>query len=182
MSDDSALISAWKAGDDRAGEELVRKYFQPLYRFFRTKLPSEAEDLVQRTFLDCIEAAAATEIETFRAFLFSVAHRRLADHLRQHFRKGECTDPLEHSVEWLGTSPSEHAARSETRDAVLEAIQRLPVTHQVAIELFYWENFKGHEIAQILGISEKTVRSRLTKARTKLRAELGSSFESALAR
>lgn len=181
METDSQLLSAWQAGDRDAGQKLVQRHVDALYRFFRTKTPGDAEDLVQRTFLDCFEAMEHQEFQSFRGFLFTVAHRRLVDHLRQHFRRGSITDPLEHSVEGLGTSPTQRVAKDQRNVAVLAALHRLPISHQIAVELFYWEELSCRELAEILDINEKTVRSRLTKARFRLREDLGASFVESLA-
>jgi RNA polymerase sigma factor (sigma-70 family) len=171
MSSDDELLRAWRAGDRRAGDQLIQNHFDPICRFFRTKLGDDVEDLIQRTFLDLLEAAERTSIESVRATLFTIAHRRLLDHLRMRYNR-----PVEQltslSVADLGTSPSAAVGRGEEQRLLHEAMRRVSLEHQVALELAYWEELSGPEIAAILGISENTVRSRLARARAALREEI----------
>ena len=53
---DHELLRAWQTGDDRAGEQLFRRHYQLILRFFHNKAGTQAHDLVQRTFLACLEA------------------------------------------------------------------------------------------------------------------------------
>jgi RNA polymerase sigma-70 factor (ECF subfamily) len=56
MDDDPQLLAAWCAGDKQAGAALVERHFASIYRFFRNKVAGEVDDLVQRTFMSCLEA------------------------------------------------------------------------------------------------------------------------------
>jgi len=160
------MLRAWRAGDRGAGDALIRHHFDAVLRFFRTKLGDDVEDLVQRTFLDLLEAG---DVPNVRATLFTIAHRRLLDQLRARYHRA--VEPLGSvSIADLGTSPSGVVARSEEEQLLAEALRQIPLDYQVALELAYWEDLTGPEIAGILGISEPTVRSRLTRAREALRA------------
>ncbi len=56
----------------------------------------------------------------------------------------------------------------------------LPIAHQIALELYYWEDLDAHQIAEVMGISHSAMRSRLVKARDLLRvamAEIAQSQE-----
>jgi RNA polymerase sigma factor (sigma-70 family) len=171
MGDDDELLAAWRAGDRRAGDALVGRWFEPICRFFRSKLGDDIEDLIQRTFLDCLESRDRLRQPSFRSFLFAVARNRLFDELRRELRRP--VDQLGSiSMADVATRPSERVARAETRDVVLRAMRTLPVDFQIALELAYWEDLTGVEIASILGISEHTVRSRLSRARRMLRAQV----------
>ena len=63
-------------------------------------------------------------------------------------------------------------ARNEQERSLHEALRRIPIDHQIALELAYWEDLSGPEIAGILDISEHTVRSRLARAREMLREQV----------
>ena len=52
---------------------------------------------------------------------------------------------------------------------LLEGLRRLPIEHQIALELFYWEGFDARQIAEVMGISHSAMRSRMAKARELLR-------------
>ena len=169
--DDREALRAWCRGDKAAGDALILRHFDPICRFFRSKLGDDVDDLIQRTFLDLLEAAGRSDIESVRATLFTIAHRRLLDHLRTVYRApAEGLTSL--SVADLGTSPSSAAGRSEEEQLLHEALRRISLDHQIVLELAYWEELDGPEIAAILGIGENTVRSRLARARQALREQL----------
>lgn len=111
-----------------------------------------------------------------KAFLFGVAWRRLADHLRKQSRVPAIDFGVSSLVD-LATGPATAALRRERGDLLREGLARIPVDDQVALELAYFEQLSMREIADVLGLEENTVRSRLARAREKLRAalaELGS--------
>ncbi len=172
MASDTELLDAWRGGDRNAGDELIRRHFSPICRFFRSKLGDQVEDLVQRTFLDCVESRDRIAPGGFRAYLFAVARNRLRDHLRGAYRRPAMIDLASHSVADLGTSPSGVAAKNQEERLLLDALRSIPIDQQIALELAYWEGLSGREIATALGISENTVRSRLARARDALRAQV----------
>jgi len=172
VSTDTELLAAWRDGDRDAGDELLRRYFDPVCRFFRGKLGDDVEDLIQRTFLDCVESRDRVREDGFRAYLFTVARNRLFDHLRAAQRRPERVDISLRSVEDLGTSPSTKLARTEHERLLVRALRAIPLDYQIALELAYWEQLSGREIAAVLGIAENTVRSRMSRARAALREQL----------
>jgi len=170
MADDWELLAAWRGGDTRAGNELVALHFQAISRFFRSKLGDDVEDIIQQTFLACVEARDRIEGASFRSYLFGVATRRLFDYLRAKYRTGHRIDFSVTSLADLGTTPSEGVARNQRARLLQTAMQQIPIDAQIALELAYWEGLSGKEIAVVLGIDEGTVRSRLSRARTRLRS------------
>lgn len=168
---DDELLAAWQDGDREAGDQLIGLYFDPLCRFFRGKLGGDVDDLIQRTFLDCVERREQIRQPTFRSYLFAVARNRLFDHLRQQL--GGREQALgETSIADLRTRASGVIARGESRQLVQQALAALPLDFQITLELAYWEGLKGAEIAGALDVSEHTVRSRMSRGRQLLRAEL----------
>jgi RNA polymerase sigma factor (sigma-70 family) len=171
VSDDLELLAAWRAGDAAAGETLFERHFDSLCRFFRSKLGDDVQDLIQQTFLGCLEGREQIRGDSFRGYLFGIARRRLFDHLRAAYRTDFDTLGSQ-SLAHLGTSPSTFAGRQERQALLLAAMQQLPLDFQITLELAYWEEMSGAEIATALDISENTVRSRLARAREQLREEL----------
>jgi RNA polymerase sigma factor (sigma-70 family) len=169
---DEVLLAAWQAGDSAAGNQLVARYFDSICRFFRAKLGDDVEDLIQRTFLDCMESKERITAGGFRAYIYGIARNRLFDHLRHNLRHKSDVDVGDISMADLGTSPSQHLTRTERQALLLRAMQTLTVDQQIALELAYWEGLGGPEIAKVLGIAENTVRSRLARAREALREAL----------
>ena len=169
---DFDLLDAWRAGDRSAGNALFGRHFDCICRFFRNKVALPlVEDLVQETFLSCLESKDDFRKQSsFRTFLFCVARRRLYDHFRR--KQSSPIDFTTSSIADLGASPSQDLARRQEQRLLLRALRAIPVDHQVALELYYWEGMEGREIAGVLGISPHTARSRLHRARQALREAL----------
>ncbi len=173
MSADIELLDAWCAGDNAAGDALIRRHFEAVCRFFRSKLGEDVEDLIQRTFQVCtVRRNDLTAGGSFRGFLFGVARNLLLDHLRRRYRRGEHDDVHVYSLRDLGTTPSEAVARNEREQLLQEAMRRISLDQRMLLELAHWEGLTGREIAQALDVGENTVRSRLSRARAALRDEL----------
>ena len=173
MGDVVELFTRWQGGDASAGDALLRACFDPLYRFFRTKVSGEVEDMIQRTLLDCVESKERVrDPEHFRTFLFRVARNRLHDRLRRELRLGPQVNLSDASLHELGTSPSSIVARDQRQQLVAEALRRIPLDYQIALELSYWEGMKAPQIAAVLELNPNTVRTRITRARAALKQQL----------
>jgi len=169
MADEWELLTAWRGGDGEAGNALVAEYFSAVSRFFRAKLGDDVEDIIQQTFLACVEGRDRIEGMSFRGYLFGVASRRLCAHLRARYRNGRDVDFAVSSLADLGTTPSEGVARNQRAQLLQTALSRIPLESQIALELAYWEGLSGAEIASALDVEVGTVRSRLSRARARLR-------------
>ena len=169
---DDELLAAWRDGAADAAETLFERHFDALYRFFRNKADEAADDLVQRTLLACFEGRDRFRGEcSFRTYLFAVARNQLLVFLAQQ-RRADAIDPGHDSVADSAASPSGTLERHREQTLVLQALRRLPVDHQVLLELFYWEQLSGSELAEVLGIAEGTIRTRLRRARELLTREI----------
>ena len=169
--EDFALLEKWRAGDLDAGNDLFERHFDAVHRFFSNKCaPENAADLVQRTFLAAVEARDRFEgRSSVRTFLFSIAHHELARHYRTRRSDWDASISSVAGVEPNGSSVLVKAAEQR---ALIEALRKLPFDLQVALELFYWENLRGPELAEVLGVPEGTVRSRLRRGLALLRERL----------
>jgi RNA polymerase sigma-70 factor (ECF subfamily) len=172
-STDFELLDAWKAGDAAAGNSLFERHFAAVCRFFRNKVDEGVDDLIQRTFLACVESRDRFRGESsFRTYLFTVARHELFAHLRRREREQARFDPLEHSVHDLGPTPTGVVAQHRSQRLLLEALRRIPVDLQVALELFYWEDLPASELARVLELPEGTVRTRIRRGRQLVEAAL----------
>jgi RNA polymerase sigma factor (sigma-70 family) len=166
VSSDIELFRAWRAGDRQAGSLLFARHFDSIYRFFRNKLDGDIEDLVQRTFVACVEGRERfREESSFRTYLFAVAHNLLREHLRRKRRAPAQLDLDSTSVVDLGASPLTLVVARAEEKVLLQALRRIPVESQVILELYFWEKLTGAEIGAILGVVEDTARSRIRKAK-----------------
>jgi RNA polymerase sigma-70 factor (ECF subfamily) len=176
MSDDAELLQRWRSGDKAAGDALFTRHFEALRRFFRSKVSvTEVEDLLQHTLLACLESVERFRSDSsFRTYLFAIARNQFAEHLRRQGRRSrrEVVDLSVTSVRDAGMSPSLVAAAHEQHALIAAAMQSIPVDFQITLELYYWEQLKGPELAEVLGISPATVRTRLHRARTALKERL----------
>ena len=138
-------------------EELVTHNETRLYRAALAILgdPQEAEDAVQDAFVRYLEKAPA-DLENSSAWLMRVLVNGCKSRLRLAWRR---VGPL---PEMLPTPGPEE--RQE-----LEELFALPPEDRVAIHLHYYEGYSTDEIAQILGCRPGTARSRLSRARDRLR-------------
>lgn len=144
-----------------------------MYRFFRTKVAREHfDDLVQRTFLGCVEARERFRGEaTFRTFLFQVARFQLYAHYRTSARDPRALGTA--SVRDLATSPTGVLVRKDQQRLLLAALRTLPLDLQIAVELRYWEGLSEPEIATVIDAPRGSVASRLRRAHLSLREAIG---------
>ena len=172
MATDFELLDAWQAGDKAAGNALVERHFDSIYRFFDRKVHGDVADLVQNTFLACVESNERfRRASIFRTYLFSIARRKLYDHWRARSRNPE-TDLTTSSIAGLGLTPSVEHVRKQEQRLLLEALRSIPLDSQLLLELHYWEGLTGPELAETFDIPEGTVRSRLRSARVSLEEKL----------
>lgn len=167
VQDDFAVLQRWRDGERTAGSELLQRHFDSLYRFFRNKAGADCDDLIQRTFLACVESRDRFRGDSsFRSYLFTVARHELYRHYQKANRGQKMVvDMSTMSVIQLGSSPSSKAARREEEQILLEALAQIPVDLQITLELHYWEGMSTTEIAAVLEIPSGTVKSRLRRAR-----------------
>lgn len=170
MDDDFELLEKWRAGDEQAGNALFRRHFRTLFKFFSTKIDGAVDDLVQESFLACVRGRDRFRHDaTFKTYLLTVARNRLYSFYKKRERG---FDPMQSSAIDGGASPASEVMAGEARARLLAALRRIPLEFQLTLELYYWEGLKGPELAQVLDISDHTVRSRLSRARALLRDEL----------
>ncbi len=166
MQPDEALYAAWRAGDSKAGAELFERHYPAIARFFRNKVDADAADLIQKTFLACLESKEKNRGDSsFRTYLFAVAHNVLYKHFRGKVREGARLDFGLTSVHDLQPTAASLLARRREERLLLQGLRRLPLDHQVLLELYFWEKMPAREIAEILATAEGTVRTRLRRAK-----------------
>ena len=171
--DDFALLDAWCDGDGAAGQQLFKRHFAAVYRFFCNKLGQDVDDLVQDTFVALTKAREKFRGDSaFRTFLFGIAYNQLLK-ARERAAKGRSLEAFESArAVAIDSSPSRVAARQQEQELLLRGLRRLPLDQQVVLELFYWEGCTSAQIAEIVGIPHGTVRSRLRLGRDALEALL----------
>jgi RNA polymerase sigma factor (sigma-70 family) len=166
--EDAALLDAWRAGDQAAGQQLFARYYEPVARFFVNKAGDRGPDLIQKTFLACVEGMHRFRGEgSFRSYVFAIAYRQLCRHYRDHRR--DLVDMSSVSAVALDPSLSGMVVEREEMRLFLAGLREIPLDLQVVLELHYWEQCGVAEIATVLDIPEGTVKSRLRRGREQLR-------------
>jgi RNA polymerase sigma-70 factor (ECF subfamily) len=127
----------------------------------------DAEDIVQETFLKLYRSGAWEQIENERAFLARVAWRLAVDR-----RKSLRGDELPGEVAALAANPEQAAITTDWNAMVQRLIDALPEELRQPLALSAMEEWSSKEIAEVMGIAEGTVRTRIMKARQVLKQKL----------
>jgi len=169
MQDDFSLLASWRNGVEQAGQELFERHFDDVYRFFQNKCSSEADDLVQRTFLACVNSIANFRAEaSFRTYLFTIARNELYAYLRRRQRDDAVLDFEITSLCDIVTTPGTRLGRDRDANRLREALGTLTVDDQVLLELRYWHSLDATALGEIFNLPPATVRTRLRRARQSL--------------
>jgi RNA polymerase sigma-70 factor (ECF subfamily) len=171
--DERALLARVQAGESGAFDLLVQRYL-PKARLVARRLmqnPDDADDLVQEAFLRALERIATFDIS--RAF--DPWFTRLLINLgtdwqrKQTVRRTEFHDP---EIFPGGSRPDRETERSELRSSLQRAMGQLPDRQRLIVTLFEIDGHSTEEVAEMLHISQVTVRWHLHQARKALRETL----------
>jgi RNA polymerase sigma-70 factor (ECF subfamily) len=175
VDDDLTVLQRWRDGDARAGEDLCSRYFDEIYRFFEYKIPGDADDLTQQTFLACVKARDRFRGQSsFRTYLYAIARNELYTRLRK-LPRFEHVDLETSSLDEIVSSPSKQLGKQQELAQIRAALRQLPVEQQVLLELHYWHDLDAGALAEMLDASPGAIRVRLLRARQALRERLGPS-------
>lgn len=173
---DSELAVRVQGGDGEAFEILARRYLRPVYAVVSSFLSrqEDIDDAAQDTFLRALENIRAYDPKRpFAPWLYQVG-RNVARNRWKYVKKRQHTE-LDEALEAVnGNDPGRKVELSELRLRVAEAIDSLPERQRTAFKLHDVEGFKATEIAEMLGVSDGTVRANLHHARRELRKRLKS--------
>ena len=170
---DCALIDAIGRGDHEAFESLVKKYQGPLLNFIARYIGdrSMAEDITQEVFLRIYRAAPRFQAKTkVSTWIFQIAYNQALTELGRCKRRRNLWQALyrrgEEASEELLAEPLE---RHEQTEEIIAMLGSLPENQKAALLLRINENLSYREIADVLGVSVKSVESLLFRARTSLK-------------
>lgn len=184
MMEEKDLICRAARGDAEAFRQLVEAYQTPAYRLAaRMCGPDSAEDVTQEAFLAVWRALPEFRGDCrFSTWLYRLVSNAAIDCLRREKKHRDTGDVDDLELPDGGPSPQEQAERSDTRDAVRRALDRLSPEHRQVLLLRFMQELDYGEIARALNVSEGTVKSRINRAKSKLREVLaaGNFFDAGL--
>jgi RNA polymerase sigma-70 factor (ECF subfamily) len=171
VNEDLEVIRRILAGDTEAFRLLVVRYQRPLFGFIRNLVPGpDGEDIAQDVFLAAFANLASFDPSRagFSTWLFTIARNRCLAALKKR-RPVLCARLPERAD---SRTPDVEASEEEWFRRLDDALEQLPVEQRTAFVLAELQGLAHDEIARMEGVSVGTVKSRLSRAREKLRALL----------
>ena len=174
---DTAAMAALRDGDDTALNAIMDRWQEPITAFlYRTVGSYEtALDLSQEVFVRIHRSRSSyKEGGNFSSFIFTIAANLAKNHFRWKGRHPEVPfdSGLSRGHNSREGSPSEYMEKTEESARIKKSIHSLPEILRVPVILYYFHEMPHSEIANILKCSEKTVETRLYRARKKLKSLL----------
>jgi RNA polymerase sigma-70 factor (ECF subfamily) len=173
--EESALIE--RAKDDKEAFGLLyERYAQRIYQYiyYRTSSEADAEDLTARTFMRAWQHISTYDDRgvPFSAWLYRIAHNLVANWHRDRSRRKLIS--LDDLSRWQVNEDGPEAAAlfAEDRDALLQAIRRLPADRQELLALKFVEHLSNAEIGGVMQRSEGAIKSLYHRTLMTLRDEL----------
>lgn len=179
--DEEALMEAYINGDKDAFKALFATLAPRVHGFFLRKFgnPALADDLMQITFMKVHRARNDYHVGSpVRPWLFTIAARVRLDELRRRSRKPEDADPegLDRAVDAAdvrrAAMEDDPMERKDVAAKVRQALDALPESQRVVVQLHRYEEFTFEEIASMIGSTEGAVKLRAFRAYEKLREYL----------
>ncbi len=179
--DEASLIRQAQRGDTRAFNVLVRAHQSTVYNVaYRILGESEAAaDVAQEAFLNAYRAIGTFDGGSFRAWLMRITTNACYDHLRYQQRRPATSledmvpdpDMAEPSPALIdrGESPEDYTLRQELSRLMERGLQALPPDQRVTLVLSDIQGYSYEEIATATGVELGTVKSRLSRARARMR-------------
>ena len=173
--DDEFLIKQTLAGNRQAFRLVVLRYERPLFRFlgllgFRG---AAAEDVAQETFLRAFKALESFDPAraAFSTWLFAIAKRQAAGEWRRARHEGDATAAASEPLD-TAPDPAQRAVLSERGARIERALLMLPVQLRTTFFLSQIKELTLEEVAELEGCAVGTVKSRIFRARERLRLTL----------
>lgn len=160
MADTEALLRT-----DKDIETIYQRHVDTLYRvaYSFMKNPADAEDMVQEAFVRLLRGDVTfTSEQHEKAWLIVTVSNLCKSALRSPWRRRESFDDL----------TEQPMAEDPAPDETLQAVLALPEEYKLPVYLYYYEGYPTADIAEMLGVAPATIRSRLNRARKKLKLTL----------
>ncbi|MHB8755255.1 MAG: RNA polymerase sigma factor [Candidatus Acidiferrales bacterium] len=188
VDNEAIYVAAAKAGDVAAFEELVNRYERKIFRLAQhiTQNTEDAQDVSQEAFLKAFEHLPDFQGNSrFYTWLVRIAVNQALMKLRKRRTKDVSLDEdietednfMPREIEDWGPSPEQHFAQDELAGILSRVIGELDPAFRVVFQLRDIDELSTEETAEALGLSVPAVKSRLLRARLKLREKLNRYFQ-----
>jgi RNA polymerase sigma-70 factor, ECF subfamily len=187
IDNEATFVAAAKAGDVGAFENLVNRYERKIFRLAQhiTQNTEDAQDVTQEAFLKAYEHLGEFQGNSrFYTWLVRIAVNQALMKLRKRRPKDVSLDEdiqtedaaMPREIEDWGPSPEKRYAQSELASILSRVIGELDPSFRTVFQLRDIEELSTEETAEVLGLSVPAVKSRLLRARLKLRDKLNRYF------
>jgi len=175
------LIRKAAAGDQNAITELYELTYSSVYKTVKSMIADEDTvlDIVQDSFIKGFQSLDQLDApENFRAWMKRIATNKAKDYLKKKKpilftdMANEDGEEIDFRDDCLDHSPEEVLDRKETARLMQEILSTLSEDQRLVIGMFYYEEMSVREIAETLGCSENTVKSRLNYGRKKVEVKV----------
>jgi RNA polymerase sigma-70 factor (ECF subfamily) len=172
--DDSVLLQRYRDGDVDAFRRLVVRYQRPVYNaaFWVLRNADDAEDVAQTVFMRLAEKSDDYDPQHK---LFSWIYRMAVNealNARRRFGREEALDEDAELPDDGSRQPEQQLHDSQRSERVRAALMKMNVADRTVLTLRHFSELSYREIGDVLGLDEKTVKSRLFEARQRLRVML----------
>ena len=168
---DQTLVERYRHGDREALTELVVRYQRPIYNaaFWVLRRAEDASDVTQVVFLKVAERLDEFDGQhRFFSWIYRIAVNEALNLLRRNNRE----ESLDDDIDLPGSDsagPESRASAAERSRRIHSAVMSMSTNDRTVLTLRHFSECSYEEIGQILGLDEKTVKSRLFDARRRLR-------------
>src|SRR6202451_4930086 len=167
---DENLIGRIGGGDRLAMQVLYARHHVRVYRFMLRMVRNEAtaEDLLSDVFLDVWRQAGKFEGRSaVSTWLLAITRFKALSALRRR-KDAELDDEAANAIEDSSDDPEVAVQKKDNGEALRECLTALSAEHREIVDLVYYHEKSVEEVAEIVGIPENTVKTRLFYARKKL--------------
>ena len=178
----TALVERARKGDKTASAELYEKMYDKLYFFAYKNVHNkeDAEDIVQEAFVKALESLKdLISSECFISWIYSVTYNLCIDKLRGggHTVRFDNDDDRDNAIENSSFNepvmvPEDYLQNEEIKRQIKDVIDGLRPDLRSVIILFYYDQMSMAEVAEAMGISENSVKTKLFSARKRIKAKL----------
>lgn len=180
------LIAAAKNGDPIALNQLVKLWYKRIYNFSYKYFSDhdQAMEVTQKTFISMNKNLKTLKDEgSFKSWLYRIAANYCHEEVRRQkrkwvfpFMKVQSKDDQDFiqntAATWRESDPDREYAQTELKDLLKKALKILPEEQRMVVIMKEYEGLKIREIAEVMSISENTVKSRLYYALGSLKKQL----------